>query len=62
MTRTAPEQCTTSELWFQRRGEIAMLRTIIALEGAEKEQYDNLDLLAFDDEDDVVEGGNPLEA
>ncbi len=59
LVKSAPEMCTTQELWFQRRGEIAILNYILALEGAEKEQHDNLHLLRFDDEDE--DDGNPLE-
>jgi hypothetical protein len=58
--KTAADACTTAEMWFQRRGEIAMLRYILGLQEADEAAHENFDDLQFIDEVDE-DPGNPLE-
>ena len=58
--QTAADQCTTNDLWQQRRGEIVTLRYVLGLVEQIHYQVDHLDDMVFDDEVST-ETGNELE-
>lgn len=60
MVQTAADQCDTTEKWFQRRGEIAALRMVLATEDNAKRSLEGLPEQTFPDEAPKEET-NPLE-
>jgi hypothetical protein len=52
--------CQTNDVWQRRIGEINMLKFILGLEDADREQYEYFDQLVFPDEE-ITNDGNTLE-
>ena len=48
--KTAAAQCTTNDLWQQRRGEIATLQYVLGIESQVHYQLDNMNEMVFYDE------------
>lgn len=50
LTNSAPDQCDTAEKWYQRRGEIAMVRKFLAIAVEARSALEALPSQRFDDE------------